>query len=44
MVDVKGIEVSRESGEKHHVSFGHGPSRAFPLVADDQVIKTEDIE
>jgi hypothetical protein len=41
---VKGVEISRESGEKHHVSLGHGSSRAFPLVADDQVIKTEDIE
>jgi hypothetical protein len=44
MVRVKGVEVSRESREKYHVGLGHGSSRAFPLVADYQVIKTEDIE
>jgi hypothetical protein len=39
MVDMEGVEVSGESGEQDHIRFRHGPSRAFPLIADDKIIK-----
>ena len=39
MIDVKWIEITRDSGERDHVRFGDGSARAFPFIAHDEVIK-----
>ena len=36
MIDMERIEISRESGEQDDIRFGHGSSRALPLIADDE--------
>jgi hypothetical protein len=44
MVGMKGVVISGQSGEKHHVGFGHGSARTFPLIADDQVVEGKEIQ
>jgi hypothetical protein len=39
MIDVERIVIARETCEQHDVGFRHRPSRARPLVADDQVVE-----
>jgi hypothetical protein len=41
MIHVERVIISREPGESHHVRGGDRPARAFPLVADRQVVKKE---
>ena len=41
MVDMQGIEVSGQACEKDDVGLGHGPSRAFPLIADSQIVECQ---
>ena len=39
MIDVQGIEVSRQTGEEDDIGFRHGPSWALPLVTDHEIIE-----
>ena len=39
VVDMEGVKVTRKSGEQDHVRFGHGSSRALPLIANHKVVK-----
>jgi hypothetical protein len=42
MVAVKCVMVTREAGEEYDVRLGDGPARAFPFVADLEVVEAED--
>jgi len=42
MIDMKRIEVSRESGEEDNIGFRYSPSWALPLIADDEIIERPD--
>ena len=44
VVDVDRVEIAGKTGEVDDIGLGDRASWAFPLVADDQVIKTEDIK
>jgi hypothetical protein len=39
MIDMKGIEVSRQTGEEYNIGFRDGPSWALPLVTDHKIIE-----
>jgi hypothetical protein len=39
MVDMKGIEVTRQTCKEHYIGLGNCPSRALPLVTDFKIIK-----
>jgi hypothetical protein len=39
MIDVKRIKIARQTGEDDNIGFRHGPSRAFPLITDHEVIE-----
>ena len=41
VVHVQRIEVAGNAGKGRDVRLGHGPTRAFPLVADGQIIESE---
>ena len=42
MIDMQGVEISRKPREEDDIRFGDRPSRALPLVADDQIIERPD--
>jgi hypothetical protein len=39
MIYVERVEIARESRKPYDVRFGHCPTRAFPLVTNDEIIK-----
>ena len=42
MIDMQRVEISRKSGEQDDIRFGDGSPWAFPLIADDEIIKRLD--
>ena len=42
MIDMERIKISRQTGEENDVGFRHGPSWAFPLITDHEIIKRPD--
>ena len=41
MIHVERIEVAGKPGEQDDIRLGDRPSRAFPLVADDQIVERQ---
>jgi hypothetical protein len=39
MIYVERVEIARQTREPDDVRLGHGPARAFPLVANDEIVK-----
>jgi hypothetical protein len=39
MIDMKRIEVSRQTGEEYNIRFRNGPTWALPLVTDHKIIE-----
>jgi hypothetical protein len=39
MIDMKGIKISRQSGEEDNIGFRDGSSRALPLIPDYEIIE-----
>src|SRR5262249_2147525 len=44
VVNVDRVEIAGQRGEVDHVGLGHGPGRALPLVADGEVVETEQLD
>jgi hypothetical protein len=39
MINMKGIEVSRQTCKEHNIGLRHGPAWALPLVTDYKIIE-----
>ena len=39
MVDMERIKIARQSREEDNIGFRHGPSWAFPLITDHEIIE-----
>jgi hypothetical protein len=39
MIDMKRIEITRQSSEEDDIGFRHGPSWALPLITDHEIIE-----
>lgn len=42
VIDMKRIEISRQTGKDYNIGLCNGPSRAFPLVTDHKIIECPD--